>query len=129
MQDGIYNAKIQEAKLMFEDHGCLVMNLYMVHSGGHQAFGAINLMNRATKQFERTGGNVTGWYIKRVFDVCEVDSFDELAGKTVRIKEENGLIRAIGNIIKEDWFEPAVDFARPQPEPEPEPEKAPADES
>ena len=111
MQDGIYNAKIQDAKLVFEDHGCLVLNLYLIHSCGHQAFGVINLMNRATKQFERNGGNVAGWYIKRVFDVCEVNSFDELVGKTVRIKEKNGLITAIGNIITDDWFEPQVDFA------------------
>ena len=125
MEDGIYNAKIEGAQLMFEDHGCLILNLYTVHSGGHQAFGSVNIMNRATKTFERTGGNVAGWYIKRVFDVCEVDSFDQLVGKTIRIKEVDGIIRAIGHIIKEDWFEPRVDFTPPvEPnEKAPEPEE------
>jgi hypothetical protein len=37
---------------------------------------------------------------------------DELPGQAVRIKLENGIIRAIGNIIRDDWFEPRVDFKK-----------------
>lgn len=111
MKDGIYNARVEKANLWFEDHGCLCFDLEFVHQGGHQSFGGINLMNQFTKKFERTGGNVAGWYIKRIFDICGAERYDDLKGKTVRVKIEDGIIRAIGNIILDDWFEPRVDFA------------------
>ena len=120
MLDGIYNAKVEDVTLEFEDHGCLVFVLYLVHEGGHQAFGNINLMNRAQPRFDREGGNVTGWYIKRVFDICEVDKFSQLKGKAIRIREQDGLIKAIGNLIKDDWFCPEQDFTAPDPEDESE---------
>ena len=112
MQDGIYNAKVEKVKLEFEDHGCLCLNLYLEHEGGYQTFGGINLISKFQKEFKPDGGNYAGWYIKRVFDVCGVDSMDELPGQAVRIKLENGIIRAIGNIIRDDWFEPRVDFKK-----------------
>ena len=112
MEDGIYNAKIEGARLWFEDHGCLCFDLHLVHEGGHQSFGGYSLISQAQREFKRDGGDYTGWYIKRVFDVAEVDDFDDLQGKTIRVKIEDGLIRAIGNIIKDDWFEPRVDFKK-----------------
>lgn len=110
MKDGIYNAKIEDVSLEFEDHGCLCFILYLVHECGHQAFGTINLMNQAQRQFTNTGGNVAGWFIKRVFDICEVNKYSELVGKAIRIREVDGLIKSIGNLIKDDWFTPEEDF-------------------
>lgn len=110
MKDGVYNAKIEDVSLEFEDHGYLFLILYLVHEAGHQAFGIINLMSRFEPAFTNTGGNIAGWFIKRVFDVCEVRKYSELKGKALRIREENGLIKSIGNLIKDDWFTPEEDF-------------------
>lgn len=110
MKDGIYNAKVEDVSLEFEDHGCLCFVLYLVHECGHQAFGTINLMNKYEEKFTTKGGNVAGWYIKRVFDICEVNRYCDLKGKALRIREENGLIKSIGNLIKDDWFTPSEDF-------------------
>lgn len=112
MRDGIYNAKINSTSLEFEDHGCLCLNLYLVHEGGHQMFGGYNLMSKFQKEFKRDGGDHAGWYIKRVFDICEVDNYKDLIGKAIRVKIEDGLIKAIGNIINDDWFEPRIDFKK-----------------
>ena len=123
MRDGIYNARIDDVSLEFEDHGCLCLILYLSHEGGCQAFGTFNLISRFQKSFDVTGGNVAGWFIKRVFDICEVDKYSQLKGKAIRIREKNGLITAIGNFITDDWFAPSEDFKPLSNE-----SKAPADE-
>ena len=110
MRDGIYNAIIDDVKLRIDDHGLLTFDVYVMHECGHQAFGGYCLLNTAQKSFDRHSGDYTGWFIKRVFEVTDVYDFDALIGKTIRIRIEDGLIRAIGHIIKDDWFCPRDDF-------------------
>ena len=33
-----------------------------------------------------------------------------IAGRTVRVKREHSKVHAIGHIIKDDWFDPSVEF-------------------
>ena len=43
-------------------------------------------------------------------EVAEVETFSDLAGRSIRVEIENGLIKAIGHIVKDDWFRPEEDF-------------------
>ena len=106
----ILNAVVERAKLYFEEHGCLCLDLTVKHAGGYQAFGGVNLGSRFQKAYKPDGGDCAFWYIKRVFDICGVDNLNEIPGKTIRVRLEDERIEAIGHIIKEDWFSPKNDF-------------------
>lgn len=55
--------------------------------------------------------NYAGHFIYRVLQIAGVDDWNKLVGKSVKAKVDNGLVVALGHIIKDDWFEPRVDFA------------------
>lgn len=106
------NAIIQEAELVFEyDNRFLCLNLWLRANNYNWKFGGINLGNRFKKKFDPRGGEHAFWWIKRVFDVADVESMSELAGKAVRLRiNDDNKIEAIGHIVKEDWFCPDGDF-------------------
>ena len=108
----IENAIIDSATLRFEyDNRFLCLSLYLETQSRMRKFGGINLGNRFQKEFNRNAGDYAFWWIKRVFDIVGVESFDELKGKPLRIEiDDNNSISAIGHIINDDWFCPKKDF-------------------
>lgn len=93
--EGIFNARIERTMLGFEDHGIFTAFVFVNDGTGVQGFGGRFLKGDFTDQF------ITG-----VLKVVGVDTWEELRGKHVRIDRGGGLLRRIGHIIEDRWYDP-----------------------
>jgi len=88
------NAQINKTFLGKEDHGIPTWNLEMKLSNGfHQGFGNYDL---------RFYGIVP---IIKIIEVVGVDSWEKLIGTTCRVRRRDRMIRAIGHIVEDKWFD------------------------
>ena len=107
----VVNAVIESAKIEIEDHGILTAGLFLDYSGSGQEFGGYCLGSSRPLQDK---GNIMGHFIRRILEVVGVSDWDNLKGKTIRVKKPRGwggTIKSIGHIVKDDWFCPEVDFS------------------
>lgn len=86
--DGIYNAKITYTKLGFEDHGCLIFVLTLEGGGW-----GVNY------------GNYCHGAIIQLLNTLEVDNWEDLKGTYVRAEFKDSMIKRIGHLIKDQWFD------------------------
>lgn len=96
----VKNAVIEGATITTSERGFLDAWLTLDYGGSGQGFGgyALNLLS------------VAGHFIYRVMEVAEVTRWEDLKGKTLRVKANHSGIHAIGHIVKDDWFCPSEDF-------------------
>lgn len=101
----IENAKITNVTLSMADHGCLVFGLTMDGDGWFQTFGGWSIGHGylGADVFEGSENGLE--CLMRIMDTVGVDRWEELEGQYCRIKCKNGQIYAIGNIIKDHWFD------------------------
>jgi len=105
----IKNAIISSASLDTGDRGLLTSWIYLDYGGSGQGFGGCALyLPKSFNHHEML--SPAGHFIFRVMEVAGVEKWDDLKGKTVRVKAEHDKVHAIGNIVKEDWFDPSEDF-------------------
>lgn len=96
----IKNAIIRSIQLSFTDHGILTAWLNLEYGDDScQAFGGWSLE-------VPFGAN----FIKRCLIVGGVDEWNNLIGKTIRVKATNMKVEAIGHITKDIWFNPKDGF-------------------
>lgn len=109
----IKNALIDNVSIDTGDRGLLTAWIFLDYGdSGHQGFGGHALyLPKDYKNFTNKG-DFAGHFIFRVMQVAGVESWDKMKGKTVRVKQKNGLVVAIGHIVKNDWFNPSEDFER-----------------
>ena len=88
----IENAKITTTLIGLEDHGIFSIAINFEGEGWGQGTGCYY-----------ASGDVERW-IKGVIDVLGVQSWESLPNKLVRVKRQDGLLIAVGDIFKDKWF-------------------------
>lgn len=108
----VRNAVIEAATITNEDHGLLSIWLSLDYGGSGQGFGGYALYLPEDFKHHAAQPNFAGHFIWRVMQIAGVGKWDQLKGKTIRVKCEHSKVHAIGHIVKDDWFDPSADFAR-----------------
>lgn len=107
------NAIIKSARITSDDHGLLSAWLDLDYGGAGQSFGGFALYLPASfAHHDKRSPNFAGHFIRRVMEVAGVTDWSKLPGQTVRVRQEPSKVHAIGNIVKDDWFNPSDDFER-----------------
>ncbi len=105
----VKNAVIESVK--FDTERGLSAWIVLDYGGCGQAFGGWLLYLPRRWAHHANQVNYCGHWIYRVLEVAGVDDWSKLPGRTVRVKAEHSKVRAIGHIIKDDWFDPEIEFA------------------
>lgn len=105
----IKNAVIEAATISTKERGILECWLTLDYGGSGQGFGGHALYLPKSFAHHRLE-SVAGHHIYRIMQVAGVDSWDEVVGKTIRVKASWNSVHAIGHIVKDDWFCPDNDY-------------------
>lgn len=107
----IKNAIIKSASINMGDRELLTADLELEYGdGSSQVFGGYALyLPKAYSHHEIK--SYAGHFIFRCMQIAGVEDWKDLIGKSIRVKASYNEIYAIGNIIKDDWFNPKEDFS------------------
>jgi len=97
MMREIKNYKSHKTMLGIEDHGLLTFVITLVSGAVSQGFGGLGLdaIDEAPQA------------IRKLLETVGVNKWEDLPGKYVRAKtyDDNLVIRSIGNILEDKWFD------------------------
>lgn len=105
----IRNAIIEKARLEIADNGVLTVWLKLDYGGLYQGFGGYALYLPEGCDNHSVWGTA-GHFIYRILKIAGVKRWDQLPGKTIRVRQDHSCIYAIGHIVKDEWFCPKEDF-------------------
>jgi len=106
------NAIITSVRITTADHGCLIAWVDLDYGGSCQGFGGRVLYLPDSFTHSTNQANYAGHFIYRVIEIADVYEWGSVPGKTVRVKANHSGVIEIGHIVKEDWFNPKIDFDR-----------------
>lgn len=101
----IEEMKISSVDLSMEDHGCLVLRMWLINTKKIVLFGNA-LLGKGYLGADSFEGNELGTeYIMRIMDIVGVSSFNDMVGKYIRVEANWGhTVDKIGNITEDKWF-------------------------
>lgn len=109
--ENIKNAIVTAATLSTADHGVLSGWLMLDYGGSGQGFGGHALAVLTSLRDVLDSPNYAGSFVVGCMRACGVTEFNECVGKSIRVRIRNGLVEAIGHIVKDDvWYWPAELF-------------------
>ena len=93
--------------LGLEDHGIFTFNLDLDFGGYHQGVGGYAL---------EEGPQHNGWVgttplLRRILEIAEVDRWEKLPGKIIRVRRRDTFVLAIGHFMKDDWLDLKAGFS------------------
>ena len=104
------NALITSTMLGIEDHGIMSFFLYLDYGdSGHQGAGGYCLdepLKDRNGRFIRRVGSANGMdLIMKILEVVDVEKWEDLPSKHIRVKAEYTKVHAIGHITKDKWLD------------------------
>ena len=111
MEDKVENAIIERVSLHTRE-GYLTMIIGLKFAGGsYQQFGNYALC--CPEHYDNYElKTIAGDFIYNCLEVAGVNDFDKLAGKTIRVKRNDLIVKAIGHITEDLWFCPSEKYAK-----------------
>lgn len=104
----IANAKITSTLLGREDRGIMTCYVFVEADGWSCGAGGYGLDEWDAVAERRVGTALAADFILGILDAVGVEKWEDLPGKYVRVRSEDGLIGgridAIGHIIEDKWF-------------------------
>jgi hypothetical protein len=103
----IRNATVEDVRIEIEDHGILTAWLFLDYGNcEHQGFGGYAFDRYDSVSGCRKGVAFGSEFILQCLKICDVFSWHHIKGKNIRVKSEDGVIKEIGHITKDLWFNP-----------------------
>lgn len=110
----VRNARVTAVSLDIERG--LTAWLTLDYGGSGQGFGGFMLYsNSGWSRDNKYNYNFAGRFISRCIEICGVQKWEQIPGKTVRVRSDWTKVYAIGHILKDDWFDPTADFREYNP--------------
>lgn len=106
------NAIITSAEITSDAHGALSAWLHLDYGGAGQGFGGYALYLPDCFKHSKKQANYAGHFIWRVLEIVDVTEWSKLPGRTIRVRCEHSKVHEIGNIVKDEWFNPAAEFEK-----------------
>jgi hypothetical protein len=101
------NAQIKSTKLGFIANGICSFDLILDIQGGSGVCVGGWALDGPNKEKRRVGSAYGMSVIMRILEVVGVDTWEELKGKYIRIKDclPGDRVTSIGNLMKEEWID------------------------
>ncbi len=106
------NAIVESVSIDDGERGLLTAWLNLNYGGSGQGFGGFTLYLPKDYHHFTNKGDFAGHFIFRCMEIAGVNKWQDIKGKTVRVRSNGQLIEEIGHIIKDDWFNPSKDFEK-----------------
>lgn len=88
------NARIVSTFLGIEDHGILTFFLNLEGDGWGQGFGGYFCK-----------GAFLAASVRKILDTLEVDSWEKLPGRNIRVEANSDKVYCIGHYLKDKWYD------------------------
>lgn len=106
----VKNAVIKSATIDMGDRGLLQSWIHLDYGGSGQGFGGYALyLPKSYSHHELK--SVAGHWLFRCMEIAGVEKWEQMVGRTIRVRANHNGVEAIGHIVKDDWFCPKEDFA------------------
>lgn len=110
----IRNAVIMAVSLGRKDQAGFTANLYLDYGGVEQMFGGITLDKYEEPERDkgdqprgaRVGTEYGMNFIIKILETVGVKTWEDLVGKSIRVKCSQSRVHAIGHFLKDIWFAP-----------------------